>query len=446
MRRLIRAATRIALPALFLGAFLTAGSAAEWKAQTLKVPGGAVTDIEIAGGTIFVMAGRQWMALSACVDQRICYTPKRPPARARSPSGHMADDMAGKAPHAGLPDGGLATSASGDIRKAWFAGPTDIYGHGILGDRVEAAMLVAEDAGGARYEIAASADAPPDAVFEDLQPRLADLDGNGTTEIVAIRTLTDAGASIAVYGLAGGKLALLAQTPPIGLPSRWRNPSAIADFDARPGLEIAEVVTPHIGGTLRLWHFNRQAGELEAVADAFGFSNHFIGSRELRLSAAADLDRDAISELALPSADRKALRIMAFSAGKATEVAAVTLPARIDKAVGTIAEADGPAFVAGLENGKLILVAAPDSATFCVENRDDERLLFIAQSAAGEREQSFLKPAETGCFPRQAVATVWVFENLDALEGCSLIVPGTAKSLALQSYASFDNCDWRLEN
>ena len=433
MRRFIRAATLIALPALFLSASLAAGSAGEWKALKLKVPGGAVTDLEIAGGTVFVLAGRQWMALSACTDQRICFTPKRPPTSARPPAGSLAD-------------GGLGTSAAGDIRRTWFAAPTDIYGHGILGDRIEAATLVAEDAGGARYEIAASVDTQPAAVFEDLQPRLADLDGDGTTEIVAIRTFTDAGASIAVYGLAGGKLALLAETPPIGLPNRWRNPSAIADFDARPGLEIAEVVTPHIGGTLRLWQFDRDAGKLQAVTDAFGFSNHFIGSRELRLSAAADLDGDGLSELALPSADRQALRIMGFSAGKATEVAAVNLPGRIDKPVGVIAEADGPAFVTGLESGELVLVAAPDSATFCVENRDDERLLFIVESASGKREQSYIKPAETGCFPRQAVATVWVFESPDALEGCSVLVPETTTGLALQSYASFDNCDWRQEN
>ncbi|HSG95186.1 MAG TPA: hypothetical protein VLA28_06675, partial [Afifellaceae bacterium] len=157
------------------------------------MPGGAVTDLEIAGGTIFVLAGRQWMALSACVDQRICYTPKRPPARAKPPAG-------------GLADGGVATLASGDIRKAWYAAPTEIYGHGILGDGIEAAVLVAEDAAGARHEIAAGACTRPDAVFEDLQPRLADLDGDGTVEIVAIRTFTDAGASIAVYGLAGGRL------------------------------------------------------------------------------------------------------------------------------------------------------------------------------------------------------------------------------------------------
>jgi hypothetical protein len=441
MMGLFRAVARFAIPALVLGASLTAGSAAEWKALNLKVPGGAVTGLEISGGAVFVQAGRLWLALSACADNRICFAPNRPPARARPP--------AGKAWQASLPDGGLATSRAGDIRKAWFAGPTDIYGHGILGDAIEAAVLVVEDARGARYEIAATAAAAgarPNAVFEDLRPRLADLDGDGTTEIVAIRTFTDAGASIAVYGLAGGKLSLLAQTPPVGRPSRWRNPSAIADFDARPGLEIAEVVTPHIGGTLRLWSFDRSAGRLEAVAGAFGFSNHFIGSRELRLSAAADLDGDGISELAVPSANRKALRIMAFSAGKVTQLAAVKLPGRIDKAVGVIAEAGGPAFVVGLESGELVLVAAPDPATFCIENRDDERLLFIVQSASGKRGERYLKPGETGCHARQAVATVWVFESPDALEGCSVLVPDTATGLRLQSYASFDNCDWRLEN
>jgi len=429
MKCLFRTPPRFAIAALFLAASLTAASAGEWKAIKLKVPGGAVTDLEIVGGTIFVQAGRQWMALSACPDQRICFTPKRPPARARPPAGSLAY-------------GDLASSAVGDIRRAWFAGPTDIYGHGILGDRIEAAALVAEDAGGARHEIAAGSGA----VFEDLQPRLTDLDGDGTSEIVAIRTFTDAGAAIAIYGLAGGKLALLAQTPPIGRPGRWRNPSAIADFDARPGLEIAEVVTPHIGGTLRLWHFDRRAGRLEAVAEAFGFSNHFIGSRQLHLSAAADLDGDGLSELALPAADRMALRIMAFSGGKTTQIAAVRLPARIDKAIGVISEADGPAFVTGLESGELVLVAAPDSATFCIENRDAERLLFIVEAPSGERRKQYLKAAETGCFPRPAVATVWAFENLDALEGCSVLVPGTAKSLALQSYASFDNCAWRLHN
>ncbi len=434
MRRFIRATALATLPALFLVASLAAGSAGEWKALTLKVPGGAVTDLEIAGGTVFIQAGRQWLALSACADNRICFAPKHPPARAKPPDG--------KAGNARLPDGGLAAAEAGDIRKAWFAGPTEIYRHGILGDPIEAAMLVAEDAGGARYEIAAGADA----VFEDLQPRLADLDGDGRNEIVAIRTFTNAGASIAVYGLAGGKLSLLAQTPPIGLPSRWRNPSAIADFDVRPGLEIAEVVTPHIGGTLRLWHFNRRAGRLEAIADAFGFSNHFIGSRELRLFATVDLDGDGLSELALPSADRKALRIMAFVGGKITEVAAVKLPGRIDKAIGVIAEADGPAFVTALESGKLLLVSTPDSATFCIENRDDERLLFIVQSASGKRHKRYLKPAEVGCYRRQGVATVWVYESPDALEGCSVLVPDTATGLTLRSYASFDNCDWRQEN
>ena len=83
MRRFFQTAILIALPAFFIGASLASGSAAEWKAQKLNVPGGAVTDLEIAGGAIFVMAGRQWMALSACTDQRICFTPKRPPARAR---------------------------------------------------------------------------------------------------------------------------------------------------------------------------------------------------------------------------------------------------------------------------------------------------------------------------------------------------------------------------
>ncbi len=434
MRGFIRAAALVILAVLFLGPSPAIVAAGEWKALTLKVPGGAVTDLEIAGGAIFIQASGQWLALSACRDNRICFTPKRPPARASPP--------AGKAGNARLPDGGLATAKAGDIRKAWFAGPTEMYRHGILGDPIEAAILIGEDASGARYEIAAGANA----VFEDLQPRLVDLDGDGRNEIVAIRTFTNAGASVAVYGLAGGKLTLLAQTPPIGLSFRWRNPSAIADFDARPGLEIAEVVTPHIGGTLRLWGFNRHSSQLHEISDSYGFSNHFIGSRELGLSAAADIDGDGLSELALPSANRRTLRIMTFAAGKASKVAAVQLPGRIDKAIGVIGEANGPAFVTALESGELVLVAMPGSATFCVENRDSDRLLFVIQSASGKRQKRYFRPAETACYRRQGVATVWVYEGPDALEGCSVLVPDTATGLTLRSYASFDNCNWRMEN
>ena len=75
-----------------------------------------------------------------------------------------------------------ATAESGGISRAWFAEPTSRYRHGVLGDAIEAGALIAEGAIGPRmtYRLDELH------VFEDLYPRIADLDGNGKTEIVTI--------------------------------------------------------------------------------------------------------------------------------------------------------------------------------------------------------------------------------------------------------------------
>jgi hypothetical protein len=65
-----------------------------------------------------------------------------------------------------------------DIAVAWLAGPTDRYRHGVLGDDLEATRLVVETRSGKRLQV----DLPLRRVFEDLEPRLADVDGNGRTK------------------------------------------------------------------------------------------------------------------------------------------------------------------------------------------------------------------------------------------------------------------------
>jgi hypothetical protein len=42
---------------------------------------------------------------------------------------------------------------------------------------------------------------PETEVFEDLAPRLADLDGDGKAEIIVVQSHRDLGARLAVYGL-----------------------------------------------------------------------------------------------------------------------------------------------------------------------------------------------------------------------------------------------------
>ena len=206
-----------------------------------------------------------------------------------------------------LPDGGVARASGAGPVQAFYGQPTRRYDHGILGDAIEAGSLVAVDAAGARYELVL----PDRQVFEDLTPRLVDLDGDGRNEIVTIRTDLAAGAAVAIYGLAGGALVERASTPPIGQPHRWLSIAAIADFTDDRGLEIAVVRTPHIGGVLDMLSW--QGGALTAVRPpAPGFSTHFIGSRDLSLAHAEDVDGDGLAELALPTQDRRLVVVLGF--------------------------------------------------------------------------------------------------------------------------------------
>ncbi|MGD1876578.1 MAG: FG-GAP repeat domain-containing protein [Kiloniellaceae bacterium] len=210
-----------------------------------------------------------------------------------------------------LPDGQPAFG-SGIIAEAWLIAPTERYDHGVLGDAIEAGgLLVRLKDGGERRLLL-----PEDQVFEDLHPRLADLNGDGSDEIVVVRSSLDGGAVLTVYGLVGDNLRLIAEGPQNLARHRWLNPVGMADFDGDGVVEIAYVETPHIGGILRI--LSLQNGKLVEEASWAGFSNHVIGTRELGLSAILDFDEDGLPEIFLPSARRRALRVLRYKDGELT--------------------------------------------------------------------------------------------------------------------------------
>ncbi len=251
----------------------------------------------------------------------------------------------------GLPDGLVAKRGDGDIVAAWYEMPTTRYRHAILGDAIEAGELVVTTRDGERLSLVL----PQSQVFEDRTPRLADLDGDGTIEVITIRAALTQGASITIYGLSDGALIERASNGFIGRANRWLNVAGIADFDGQPGLEIAFVRTPHIGG--RLFFFGFRDGALEEIGSVDGFSNHVIGSREMRLSAVTDVDGDGRQDLALPSNDRRTLRIIGLKPEGPLELAAVDLPGRIDKAISVRGTGQASAFIVGLEDGAVLRVS-----------------------------------------------------------------------------------------
>ncbi|MCR9255397.1 MAG: hypothetical protein NXI16_04800 [Alphaproteobacteria bacterium] len=251
----------------------------------------------------------------------------------------------------GLPDGSIARHAGGDIRAAWYEAPTNRYRHAILGDGIEAGVLAVETADGRvlRHVL------DDLHVFEDRTPRLADLDGDGRVEVIAIRASLVEGGALAVYGVDGDTLVERAVAGSIGRANRWLNIAGIDDFLGAGDRQIAYVKTPHIGGTLYVYRF--QDGQLSRVGSLYGFSNHAIGAREQRLSAVADINGDGNADLAVPSADRRDLRLVGFVDGALTEFAAIKLPARVETAILTEGSGPGLAFLVGLSDGAIYRIS-----------------------------------------------------------------------------------------
>ncbi|MDE0942703.1 MAG: VCBS repeat-containing protein, partial [Alphaproteobacteria bacterium] len=201
---------------------------------------------------------------------------------------------------------GIVTQGTKDIAPAWLAVPTRRYGHGVLGDGIEASGLRARHRDGRHLSYSLS----NASVFEDRSVRLADLNGDGRDELVVVRSYLDAGAALAVFGVGvdAGELTLIAETDAIGLPYRWLNPAGIADFDGDGRLEVAVVVTPHIGGILKIYELRGR--RLVEEWSGKGFSNHAMGSRIQDMAAVVDWGKGPI--LLLPDAQRGAIREVYF--------------------------------------------------------------------------------------------------------------------------------------
>ena len=210
------------------------------------------------------------------IARRLRFRQSPRPARRAALTFVLAATFAGAA----LPLG--AGTEATIVTSAEFAEPTLRYAHAVLGDDVEYGALILHrsnlKAGTALRSNAVlrrekiTIRLPLTRVFEDLAPRLVDLDDDGAPEVMVVESDAQKGAQLAIYDASGTKIAA---TPHIGTRFRWLAPIGAADLDGDGHIEVAYVDRPHLAKTLRIWRFRE--GALEQVASTPGLTNHRIG-------------------------------------------------------------------------------------------------------------------------------------------------------------------------
>jgi hypothetical protein len=238
-----------------------------------------------------------------------------------------------------LPQSQVA-SGNKDIAWAWLGTPTMRYPHKALGATIHAGSLhvLMNVAGGKQQEIVH--ELPFNRVFEDRIPRLMDLDGDGQDEIILIESDALRGSSTVVYGVQTGKTAKgadkkpglieLARSVHTGSTFRWLNPVGVADFDGDGKLDVASVITPHVGGLLTLYHY--APPKLEPFAQAMDTSNHRMGDLEQQVAVIVE-QKGIRPTIIVPDMQLKALHALRWEApGQWKELADVkSLPATVKR-------------------------------------------------------------------------------------------------------------------
>lgn len=227
---------------------------------------------------------------------------------------------------------------SKDIAWVWLGTPTMRYPHKALGASTHAGSLhvLLGTAEGKFQEIVH--ELPFNRVFEDRLPRMVDLDGDGRDEIILIESDALRGSATVVYSVQIAKnakgvdkkpsLVEMARSAQTGSTFRWLNPVGVADFDGDGKLDIASVITPHIGGLLTLYHY--APPNLEPFAQAMDTSNHRMGDLEQQMAVIVE-QKGIRPTIIVPDMQLKAFHALRWDApGQWKELADVKpLPATV---------------------------------------------------------------------------------------------------------------------
>lgn len=245
-------------------------------------------------------------------------------------------------------------SQADDGSLSALAGPTEEYGHGVIGDAIEARSVARIEVSGASATLASTVavrDVTDGLVVEGTSVILADVDGDGVAERLVTVSGPDGGAQVVALTEEGEVVAGDA----VGQGGRWRH--VIGVLPGPEGPEVVEVVTPHLGR--RLQFLSASDGRLEVLAAADGVSaSHTIGSRDLDQAVLVDVAGVGPAYVG-PSVDRTSLIVAHRSDGRIEVARTVALGAGWATNLASIVGADGAtALGVGLDDGRVLVWAA----------------------------------------------------------------------------------------
>ena len=160
--------------------------------------------------------------------------------------------------------------------------PARLYGHDILGDTPEWANLTLD--WGPAAAAAYTGGAPSlvmrleDGIFEDVAPRVIELDHDGLPEVLVVNSEPGQGARILILDVNADSVRAIA-SPFIGQQNRWFAPLGAADLDGDGVVEVMWIDRPHLAKVLRVAQVN--GSDIVEIAALDGLTNHRIGEADI---------------------------------------------------------------------------------------------------------------------------------------------------------------------
>ncbi len=122
---------------------------------------------------------------------------------------------------------------------------------------------------------------------------------------------------------------MLAESDPIGRGNRWRHALTIASFGENGQKLLVDVITPHIGGIVNFYSWDKENKFLKSEAAITGYSTHDIGSRDMHMYAYCWMSKVKQALLIIPTQSKTELVALQLESGIIIEQWRIPLGGRL---------------------------------------------------------------------------------------------------------------------